>query len=132
MYIFTQSFDNLSLETPQITVYQEFAREITEGQNTTFVCSATGIPGPTIKWVDQDGRMIDSLTDSRLSVFGGNLMVSGVIKSDAAKTYFCQASNSVGQDTVNATITKVWSKLKCDTRLFATVSYGNISAFFFK
>jgi len=93
---------------------QEFT--ITEGNNGSFTCTATGYPPPTVIWQNSDGS---SLSNMRLvsgsevvsSTGVGNetsvsveLMVTGVMRVDTGM-YTCSASNIVNSTTTNVIIT---------------------------
>ena len=98
-------------EKPKITVAPQEQRVLTEGYNSTFKCNATGRPEPTIRWIDQNGRVIDHLADSRYSVSGGYLTITAVVQSDKDKTYTCEAKNDEDDDIKTAMITKIWGML---------------------
>ena len=89
---------------------------ITEGNNESITCTATGYPVPTVVWQNSDGS---SLSNNRLvsgspvisSTGVGNvtsvsveLMVIGVMRVDIGM-YRCSAINSVNSTTRNITIT---------------------------
>ena len=90
---------------------------ITEGNNGSITCTATGYPVPTVVWQNSDGS---SLTNNRLvsgspvnilSIGIGNvtsvsveLMVIGAMRVDTGM-YRCSANNSVSGTTRNINIT---------------------------
>ena len=90
---------------------------ITEGSNGSITCTATGYPVPTVVWQNSDGS---SLSNNRLvsgspvnmsSTGVGNetsvsveLMLIGAMRVDTGM-YRCSATNSVGDDTSNISIT---------------------------
>ena len=89
---------------------------ITEGNNGSITCTATGYPVPTVVWQNSDGS---SLSNNRLvsgspvitSTGVGNvtsisvkLMVIGAMRTDTGM-YRCSASNSVNDTTRNINIT---------------------------
>lgn len=98
---------------PRIIAGPKRTREVTEGYNTTFKCTATGRPEPKIEWLDANGRLIDSTEDKRFSISGGNLTITGVVKGDTQRSYTCKASNSADPKeqvkSETAVINKVWA-----------------------
>ena len=106
---------------------QEF--NITEGNNGSIICTATGDPVPTVVWQNSDGS---SLSNNRLmsgspviSLAGvGNvssvsveLMVIGAMRVDTGM-YTCSANNSIGDAAVNINLTiqcKCLVYILCDT-----------------
>ena len=96
---------------------------ITERNNGSITCTATGYPEPTVVWQNSDGS---SLSNNRLVVSGspvtsstgvGNvtsvsveLMVIGAMRVDT-RMYRCSANNIVNSTTRNINIT-VQCKLK--------------------
>ena len=102
---------------PTITTPMEGEEfNITEGNNGSITCTATGYPAPTVVWQNSDGS---SLSNSRLvsgvpmtlPTGNGNetsvsveLMVIGAMRVDSGM-YRCSANNSVSSTTRNITIT---------------------------
>ena len=101
---------------PNITTPMEGQQLIiTEGNNGSITCTATGYPVPTVVWQNSDGS---SLSNNRLvsgsavisSTGVGNvtsvsveLMVIGAMRADTG-LYRCSASNSVSDTTRNINI----------------------------
>ena len=85
---------------PQITT-QPHAGSVTEGDNVTLSCNASGNPVPTISWT-RDGSLVSS-GDQRISFEAGNrqLTITNVNRADSGE-YLCVADNSEGNDTSNA------------------------------
>ena len=97
---------------------------ITEGNNGSITCTATGYPVPTVVWQNSDGS---SLSNNRLvsgspvisSTGVGNvssvsveLMVIGAMRIDSGM-YKCSASNSLISISRNITITVQPGELMC-------------------
>ena len=68
---------------------QQCPSPVTEGNNATLLCDATGNPAPHITWIRQT-------TGDVLST-NGRLVVSSVARSEAGD-YVCHASNGVGSN----------------------------------
>jgi len=94
---------------------QEFT--ITEGNNGSIICIATGYPAPTVVWQNSDGSSVSSNSrlvscDPLISSTGvGNvtnvsveLMVIGAMRVETGM-YRCSANNSIGNTTENINIT---------------------------
>ena len=87
---------------------------ITEGDTTTITCEAIGYPPPTTEWSRTNGTLSDrvSVSDS-VSAPTGNGNVTSVsvnltlINANREDTglYECSASNSVGSDNRNISVT---------------------------
>ena len=93
---------------PQITT-QPHAGSVTEGDNVTLSCNASGNPVPTISWT-RDGSLVSS-GDQRIGFEAGNrqLTITNVNRADSGE-YLCVADNSEGNDTSNATTLDVKCK----------------------
>ena len=111
---------NHSDSTEIVVPVENFSYTIDEGLPVTFVCSASGIPAPTITWfslvgnipsllikdVDSRVSMSDLMTknyeppDGKETVFlvTSRLTLSGSYDSDSG-TYSCQAENEFGNAT---------------------------------
>jgi len=93
---------------------QEFT--ITEGNDRSITCTATGYPSPTVVWQNSDGSNLNNprlVSGSKVMSFTGvgnvtsvsvELMVTGVMRRDSGM-YTCSASNFISSDTTNITIT---------------------------
>ena len=93
---------------PQITT-QPQSGPVTEGNNVTLSCNASGNPVPAISWT-RDGSTVSS-GDQRISFEAGNrrLAITNVSRADSGE-YRCVADNSEGSDTSNATTLDVQCK----------------------
>jgi len=90
---------------------------ISEGNNGSITCTATGYPVPTVVWQNSDGSSLDNNRlvsgDPVISSTGvGNmtsvsveLMVIGVTRVDTGSVYKCSAHNSISSTTRNVIIT---------------------------
>ena len=87
---------------------------LVERYTTTITCEAFGYPPPTVRWERINGTLSDrvSLSDS-VSVPTGygnvtrvnvNLTIANASREDTG-VYVCSASNSVGNDIINISIT---------------------------
>lgn len=65
----------------------------TEGQRVELRCYASGYPPPEIYWRRQDNAVLPTNT----SVFKGNVLSFPNVKKEHRGTYYCVATNVVGQ-----------------------------------
>ena len=77
---------------PEITA-QPQNQTLTERENVTLSCNATGNPAPSISWT-KDGSAANSLRIS-LSLDNKQLTITNVSRDDSGD-YRCVASNSIG------------------------------------
>jgi len=74
------------------------------GGTAVFTCTATGIPLPTITWMDQDGNMVD--TASSVDIDDGTARQSTLtlsnLQDDDFDNYTCTATNVFGSDNETA------------------------------
>ena len=98
----------LIIVAPLITT-QPQSGSVTEGDNVTLSCNASGNPLPAISWT-RDGSLVSS-GDQRISFEAGNrrLTITNVSRVDSGE-YRCVADNSEGNDTSNATTLDVQCK----------------------
>ena len=82
---------------------------VTEGDNVTLSCNASGNPVPSISWT-RNGSLLNSSVP-RISFEAGNrqLTITNVNRADSGE-YRCVADNSEGNDTSNATTLDVQCK----------------------
>ena len=70
----------------------------------SFTCTATGIPLPTIIWIDQDGNIVGTTSD--MVINGGTAILSTLtlsnLQDDDFDNYTCTASNIFNNDDVTA------------------------------
>jgi pectin methylesterase-like acyl-CoA thioesterase len=75
---------------------------VIQGNNGTFSASASGVPVPTLQWLDQTQTPISGATSSTLTL-------SNIQYSQNGFSYYLVASNSVGSVTNSATLTVIVS-----------------------
>ena len=95
---------------------------ITEGDTTTITCEAVGYPPPTIVWSRVNGTSSYTISVSySVSVLTGsgnvtsvslNLTLTNANREDTG-LYKCSASNSVGSDNRNISVTVYCKLIKC-------------------
>ena len=68
-------------------------QNVTEGDNLTLICAASGMPQPKVYWIKPNGQ----------SVAGNALKIVNINRSEDGK-YKCEASNECGNATEMATI----------------------------
>ena len=69
-------------------------KNITEGENLTLLCNASGIPRPMVSWIKVGGNVITN----------GNELVFINISRTQSGEYRCEASNLCGNASETATI----------------------------
>ena len=68
-------------------------QNVTEGDNLTLTCTASGMPQPKVSWIKLGGQRHN----------GHILAVTHINRTEAGK-YKCEASNECGNETETATI----------------------------
>ena len=73
------------------------------GGSVTFTCTATGIPLPTITWMDQVGNIVGTISDMVINdtTIQSTLTLSN-LQDDDFDNYTCTATNMFGSDNVTA------------------------------
>lgn len=84
---------------PTVTLQQ--CPSVTEGDNATLYCNATGYPVPHIAWINASSGKIVSPTKT--------LLITAITRSERVN-YICRASNEIGNDTQTCEI-DVYCKL---------------------
>ena len=93
-----------------------------EGDNITIICTATGVPVPSVIWSRADGS---SLTDSRYVISNisstmivndvyqvtRSLTIMNIVRADMGAMYSCTVTNAVNTVQNNITIISVLCKL---------------------
>ena len=74
---------------PSVTI-QRCRTPVTEGDNVTLHCNATGFPVPIIAWINASSGYVESRTTT--------LLITAITRSDSSN-YMCHASNEIGNDT---------------------------------
>jgi len=76
------------------------------GDTVMFTCTATGIPLPTITWMDQDGNLVvGSTTDISDMIIDGTILSTltlSNLQDDDFGDYTCSATNMFGSDDTTA------------------------------
>ena len=87
---------------PTVTI-QQCPTSVTEGENATLYCNATGYPEPNITWINASSGNIASLTKT--------LVITAITRSERGSyIHVCHASNEIGNDTQTCEI-DVYCKL---------------------
>ena len=74
---------------PSVTI-QQCRTPVTEGDNVTLHCNATGYPVPNIAWINESSGYVESPTKT--------LLITAITRSESSN-YMCHASNEIGNDT---------------------------------
>ena len=111
---FTCSF-TLSLPVaPEAAIldFQKPTVNISEGASGALMCTATGVPAPTISWFsdrmplsDDATLVITNSTNETMTTFSvtSDLMLTSVMRESAFATITCTASNGVGANSSDST-----------------------------
>ena len=72
------------------------------GGTVTFNCTATGIPLPTITWMDQDGNMVDTASSEDIGdgITRQSTLTISNLQDDDFDNYTCTATDMFGSDNV--------------------------------
>ena len=82
---------------PPVIVTAPSDHEVLEGSNLTLLCNATGNPQPDITWAKEGYSSVLSTSET--------LYLTNLRREDNGAVYSCIANNSLGFDTLNASIT---------------------------
>ena len=99
----------LIIVAPEITKHPQNAT-VTEGENVTLSCNATGNPASSISWT-KNGSAISTSGDPRISfgVDNKQMTITNVSRSDGGQ-YRCEVNNSNGTVTSNAATLEIQCK----------------------
>ena len=106
-------FIDLVAVAPVATISPKPSVTVSEGNSAVVMCTATGVPAPTISWslnevlLSDDGTnlLITSSTDNTTALLSvtSTLNVTSVTRESAFATITCTASNGVGAHSFNST-----------------------------
>ncbi|CAH3036901.1 unnamed protein product [Porites evermanni] len=74
---------------PTVT-FKRCPTPVTEGNNATLYCNATGCPVPNVAWINASSGNIESSTKT--------LVITAITRSERG-SYICHASNEIGNGT---------------------------------
>ena len=115
------SFLHSSLVAPEVAIFttQKPTVTVSKGGNEVVMCTATGVPLPTISWflngvllADRDSSETPNTTTFSVT---SNLMLINVMRDSAFATVTCNASNGVGANSSDNTQLIVLCKLRVHT-----------------
>ena len=100
---------------PEATISQKPTVTVSEGDPAVVMCTATGVPSPTISWY-LDGVLLadeDSTETPDAATFSvtSDLMLTSVMRESAFAIITCTASNGVGANSSDSTQLIVLCKL---------------------
>ena len=98
----------LIIVAPLITT-QPRGGPVTEGDNVTLSCNASGNPVPTITWTRNGSVLISSVPRISFRAESRELTITTIDTADSGE-YQCVANNSVGNDTSDAATIDVQRK----------------------
>ena len=117
---------------------------LSEGDNLTITCTATGVPVPSVTWSRADGS---SLTDSRYVISDisssmvvndvyqvtRNLTIMNIIREDAGAMYGCTVTNVVNtvQSNVIIIVLCKWIMVYCRVLFSRTTNFMDFMKFLF-
>ena len=111
----------LIIVAPLITT-QPQGGPVTEGDNVTLSCNASGNPVPTITWTRNGSLLNSSVPRISLGVESRKLTITSINRADSGE-YRCEADNSVGNDTSDGATLEV----KCKYELSVCFSISTYS-----
>ena len=88
------------------------------GDSVMFTCTATGIPLPTITWMDKNDSIVGTTSD--MVINGGTTILSTLtlsnLQDDDFDKYTCTATNMFGSDSITALLGSelLYLKWLCD------------------
>ena len=100
----------LIIVAPLITT-QPQGGPVTEGNNVTLSCNASGNPVPTITWTRNGSVVTSSVARISFGAESRELTITTINTADSGE-YRCVANNSVGNDTSDAATIDVQCKYK--------------------
>ena len=74
---------------------QQCPAPVTEGDNVTLYCNASGYPVPNIAWINARSGNVESPTKT--------LLITAITRSESSN-YICHASNEIGNHTQTSEI----------------------------
>ena len=97
---------------------------VSEGDSVVLMCTATGVPPPTISWF-MNGALLadgDSSETPNATMFSvtSNLMLVNVMRESAFATITCNASNGVGAHSSDSTQLIVLCKLRVHVMIYVS------------
>ena len=93
------------LPVPPTVTIQQCSTPVTEGDDATLSCSATGIPAPNITWIRPNMRV---LANKKMHVITD-------IKRNESGSYECHASNGIGNNSTKSCTIDVRCKYDFNT-----------------
>ena len=92
---------------PEATISQKPTVTVSEGAPAVVMCTATGVPAPTISWY-LDGVLLadeDSTETPDAAMFSvaSDIMLTSVMRESSFATITCTASNGVGANSSDST-----------------------------
>ena len=76
---------------------------VTEGDNVTLSCNASGTPTPMVSWIKADGQRVN----------GSELVLTNINRNETGE-YRCEASNECGIATETALVDVQCKLIQCD------------------
>ena len=108
---------------------------VNEGENITIICTATGVPVPSVNWSRANGS---NLTDSRYVIsdtsssvivndvyhLTRNLTIMNSVREDTGMEYSCAATNELGTAQSNISIIVL-----CKLVIYSCIAYTYMCTF---
>ncbi len=70
---------------------------VVAGQNTVLACTASGIPAPTITWINPNGTEISHEWQGRFAILQGRILHITPVETSDQGVYTCLAHNALGE-----------------------------------
>ena len=112
----------LIIVAPLITT-QPQGGPVTEGDNVTLSCNASGNPVPSISWTRNGSLLNSSVPRISFGVESRKLTITSINRADSGE-YRCVGDNNEGTDTSNAATIDV--KCKCKLSVCFSISTGRV------
>ncbi|XP_068686507.1 peroxidasin-like isoform X1 [Montipora foliosa] len=113
----TPSVINLDIKHPPAITLQPLSQEVTEGNGTSLLCSASGNPQPKITWT--------KLGSSAVLSSSNTLTLTNLSSEDDGAVYTCTVENYLGSTQASATITMLYPPAITLQPLSQEVTEGN-------
>ena len=118
----------LIIVAPLITT-QPQGGPVTEGDNVTLSCNASGNPVPSISWTRNGSLLNSSVPRISFGAESRKLAITSINRADSGE-YRCVADSSVGNDTSEAATLDVKCKFKLSVSFSISTSWVMVNSSF--
>ena len=89
---------------PPTVALQPKNRTVKEGENIAIPCVVNGVPRPRVDWFKPSGKEVKRNKRHRVHALASNMLMINNASTRDSGVYRCDASNTVGQVTMNVTV----------------------------